>query len=467
MDFIPCPLDPQKTGELNTEGYTIEKIMFQTFPGSYVPANLYRPGVITEKLPAVLVPIGHWPLGKALPQIQIFCANLCMNGFIVLTFDPQYQGERSDLNDDFSDIERDDYICVANHMKAALRDEIFPIEGAMRLKDELKELYGLYGVPERLEMAVSNSMHDIHPETRAGCYYWMNKWLRKKEGALPEREVRIFSPEELMAGYAEKNRFDVIDWNRQAFSLIQKQRGPCPEAGLKSALLGFFSNIQRERFRYYPIEKNNRNGAVYTQFRIVTEKSYDLDGTYIRKDPDDTRLVIILDLEKEGIEAGQWLDRGNVLVLKPFGMYYTTRENHKIRFDTQALVVQTILAGGTDMISLRVNEILCAIEHSRLETGTISEIIFETTGQGGVLALIAGLFEDSISEIRASHMLRSYAEIVNHRNVFINDADIIEGFLKQFDIVDLIKANQGRRLIFRDPVDAFGNIADHATDRRV
>jgi hypothetical protein len=89
MDFTPCPLDPQKTGELNMEGYTIEKIMFQTFPGSCVPANLYRSGIITEKLPAVLVPIGHWPLAKALLQIQVFCASLCMNGFIVLTFDPQ------------------------------------------------------------------------------------------------------------------------------------------------------------------------------------------------------------------------------------------------------------------------------------------------------------------------------------------------------------------------------------------
>jgi cephalosporin-C deacetylase-like acetyl esterase len=580
MDFTACPLDPQKNGELDMEGYTIEKILFQTFPRSYVPANLYRPKIINEKLPAVLVPIGHWPLGKAQPQIQILCANLCMNGFIVLAFDPQYQGERSDLSDDFSDVEREDYICVANHMKAALpqylfgrqftahyiwdgiraldylcsreevdsdrigctgqsgggtqtsfitaldprvkvaspvqyltgaeedlhwngsgdaeqsafglhalgfdkadfiwmaaprpvlinaalRDEIFPIEGAMRLKDELKELYSIYGVPECLEMAVSDSMHDIHPETRAACYYWMNKWLRKKEGFLPECEVRVFPPEELMAGYAEKNHFDTIDWNIRTFSSMQKHRRSYLEFELKSALIHFFRNVQRERFCYYPIEKDNRNGVIYTQFRIVTGKSYDIDGTYICKNPNDTRLVIVLDLAKQGIEIEQLLAYGNVLVLKPFGMYYTVRENHKIRFDTQALTVQTILAGGTDMVCLRVNEILCAIEHIRLETGTISEIIFETTGQGGILALIAGLFEESVSEIRTSHMLMSYAEIVNHRNAFINDADIINGFLKYFDIVDLIKANRGRRLIFRDMVDAFGNVADAATAKKI
>ena len=580
MDFEACPLAAQKTGELDMGDYVIEKILFQSFPQSFVPVNLYRPTAAKGKLPAVLVPMGHWPQGKAQPENQIYCANLCLNGFVVLTFDPQYQGERSDLNDDFSDLDREDYICVANHMKAALpqyllgrqftanyiwdgiraldylctrkdvdderigctgqsgggtqtsfitaldprvkaasaiqylasaeedlhwngvgdaeqaafglqtigfdkadfvwmtaprpmlvnaalRDNIFPIEGAMRLKDELKELYGIYGVPERLEMAVSDSRHDIHRDTREGCYYWMNKWLRKKEGFLPEREVKILTLEELAAGYAQKNRFDAIDWNMQTFAAMRKQRKQYSEIERKSALINFFEHVQRESFRYYPIEDGAQDGATYTRFRIATAKSYDIDGTIFCKDPGEKRLVIVLDLEKRGIETKSLLERGNVLVLQPFGMHYTTRKSHKIRFDTQAMAVQTILASGTDMVCLRVNEILCAIEHIRLTFGEISEIIFETTGQGGILALIVGLFEDAVSEIRTDRMLMSYAEIVKQRNTFVNDADVIAGFLREFDLADLITVNKERRLVVQNPVDAFGKVVDEVTAKNL
>jgi len=52
-------LNPQVTGTVQGDGYVIEKLHFQSLPGLYVTANLYRPSKVTEPLPTVLYVCGH------------------------------------------------------------------------------------------------------------------------------------------------------------------------------------------------------------------------------------------------------------------------------------------------------------------------------------------------------------------------------------------------------------------------
>ena len=85
------PLNPRITGRLDAQGYSIEKVIFESLPGFFVTANLYRP-TPTGRFPAVLVQNGHTQEGK--PEAQRLAANLALKGFVVLTFDPIGQGER-------------------------------------------------------------------------------------------------------------------------------------------------------------------------------------------------------------------------------------------------------------------------------------------------------------------------------------------------------------------------------------
>jgi cephalosporin-C deacetylase-like acetyl esterase len=85
------PLNARTTGTLDAGPYRIEKVMFESLPRYWVTGNLYvpkRPG----KHPAILYAIGHWNEGK--PAAQRMAANLAMQGFVVLAFDPMGQGER-------------------------------------------------------------------------------------------------------------------------------------------------------------------------------------------------------------------------------------------------------------------------------------------------------------------------------------------------------------------------------------
>jgi len=56
------PVRPRIHGCMRLDGYTIEKVVFESLPGLFVTGNLYRPHPMPpgQRVPAVLCPHGHW-----------------------------------------------------------------------------------------------------------------------------------------------------------------------------------------------------------------------------------------------------------------------------------------------------------------------------------------------------------------------------------------------------------------------
>ncbi len=90
------PLNPRITGRIESGNYTIEKVIFESLPGFFVTANVYRPNQ-PGRYPGVLLQAGHTQEGK--PEGQRLAANLALKGFVVLAFDPVGQGEREQTYD--------------------------------------------------------------------------------------------------------------------------------------------------------------------------------------------------------------------------------------------------------------------------------------------------------------------------------------------------------------------------------
>lgn len=86
-------------GTIDGGDYLVEKLTFESLPGYEVPALLYRPKNEAPPRPAVLSPCGHSTVGKAAGIYQIFHINLAKRGYVVLTYDPVGQGERSQFWD--------------------------------------------------------------------------------------------------------------------------------------------------------------------------------------------------------------------------------------------------------------------------------------------------------------------------------------------------------------------------------
>jgi len=88
------PLNARTTGSFERERYRVEKVIYESRPGLFIPANLYVPKQGNGPFPAVLFQSGHYNEGKVNPNYQRCCQGLAQLGFVVLAFDPMGQGER-------------------------------------------------------------------------------------------------------------------------------------------------------------------------------------------------------------------------------------------------------------------------------------------------------------------------------------------------------------------------------------
>ncbi len=95
MPVVPCPLDPERLGVINRDGYAIERLTFQSRPGVRVTGNLYRPDPIRGPYPAVLSVHGHWSWARIDPHVQPRCIGLAKLGYVVLCIDAFGAGERA------------------------------------------------------------------------------------------------------------------------------------------------------------------------------------------------------------------------------------------------------------------------------------------------------------------------------------------------------------------------------------
>ncbi|MHC1768969.1 MAG: acetylxylan esterase [Verrucomicrobiia bacterium] len=58
------PLNPVIHGKVERDGFTVEKVFFESVPGFFVTGSLYRPSEGTGRRPGVLSPHGHWDQGR-------------------------------------------------------------------------------------------------------------------------------------------------------------------------------------------------------------------------------------------------------------------------------------------------------------------------------------------------------------------------------------------------------------------
>lgn len=104
------PLHARITGKIQMDGYTIEKLIFESVPRVYVTALVYAPDDHTNRHPAVLVPAGHATNGKI--HYQALSQRLASRGYVVIAWDPVGQGERSQFWDAKAGKSRYNLVCA-------------------------------------------------------------------------------------------------------------------------------------------------------------------------------------------------------------------------------------------------------------------------------------------------------------------------------------------------------------------
>lgn len=89
------PLRARVFGRVERDGYSVEKVQFESFPGFLVTGNLYRPLGKKPPFPAVLCPHGHVREGRLTNDLDErsgasyigLCINLAKRGYVAFSYD--------------------------------------------------------------------------------------------------------------------------------------------------------------------------------------------------------------------------------------------------------------------------------------------------------------------------------------------------------------------------------------------
>jgi dienelactone hydrolase len=80
------------------DGYIVENIAIESFPGFYITGNLYRPVNTDKKCPAILTPHGHWTDRRMTDEVQIRAACFAKMGAIVFAYDMVGYGDSKQVS---------------------------------------------------------------------------------------------------------------------------------------------------------------------------------------------------------------------------------------------------------------------------------------------------------------------------------------------------------------------------------
>lgn len=96
--YAEADLNPIIHSSREMDGYVVENIAIESFPGFFVTGNLYRPLVKRDKYAAVLSPHGHLTDKRFTDYIQIRAAALARMGAIVFAYDMVGYAESTQVN---------------------------------------------------------------------------------------------------------------------------------------------------------------------------------------------------------------------------------------------------------------------------------------------------------------------------------------------------------------------------------
>lgn len=87
MPVIVGNFNPIIRDSKTMDGYIVENVAIESFPGFYITGNIYRPTEVQDKYPAILSPHGHLSDKRLKEDVQTRCAVLARMGAIVFAYD--------------------------------------------------------------------------------------------------------------------------------------------------------------------------------------------------------------------------------------------------------------------------------------------------------------------------------------------------------------------------------------------
>jgi hypothetical protein len=283
---------------------------------------------------------------------------------------------------------------------------------------------------------------------------WMRRWLQGKEEAPVEAETPVFKEQELwctpggqvLADLKGKSVFDFIAARSRELGL---GRRPLERDALRRPQPSFEVGTF-QAMNVGPIASPAPNLFVQ-RMAWKFESGLTLPGLkYSHPDPFHKSVLVLAGQDRREASRG-WASRGNqgILVELP-GTGETAPDEKPGPFGKEWKEAFLAIHLGRSLFNLRVD---CA--RAILGRDTPWDLLVGT-GDGGPVALLAGLLEPKVKEVVLEATVLSWSSVAQASQSRNQLASVVPGVLAFDDLPDLAAALAPRPLTIRNPVDPMG-----------
>ncbi len=77
------------------------------------------------------------------------------------------------------------------------KDDIFPLDGVIRLHRQVADIYKLYGASEKLGLLITDGPHRDTQDLQVPAFRWFNRFLKGEESLIDQAATKFFTPAQL------------------------------------------------------------------------------------------------------------------------------------------------------------------------------------------------------------------------------------------------------------------------------
>jgi cephalosporin-C deacetylase-like acetyl esterase len=363
-------------------------------------------------------------------------------------------------------IEEQDFLMMAAPIPIAIlsaTEDFFDKEGAKIAFDELKRIYTILGVPEKVEHIFAEGKHGWQKPLREEAVKWCKKWLMNDNSPVIEpEEIGYFKSTEELSVTATGQVLTHFENEKSVSDIIRERLVKCEssrneylknsthnETILKIKELIGFDEIQKE-LKYTFVESFRFNNYNAKKYLIERDKDFKFSLPSILIIPDDNKdcntvTIFVSEEGKADININSYalseLNNGNAVLLLDLSNTGELKDLRKPHYDNKEFWIAKLpLYEGKTLLSYRVEDILLAkrfVElYSKKKLNNVNLVSF---GFIGPATLHAAAIDGSFSSVKIYNSIRSWQNVASLNYSSDQLGNIVPGVLNFYDLPDLIK----------------------------
>jgi cephalosporin-C deacetylase-like acetyl esterase len=351
--------------------------------------------------------------------------------------------------------------------------------GTREIFQELKDLYSIYGAPQKVGLSASSLPHDYDFFHRRATYDWFNTWLKDHRGdnveadfdEAPATTLFCTTTGQILTSLGGRNAVQV---NRERLQAIQSRRttdgqqmDKLPEV-LREVLA---VPRQTATAPNSLLSKINTRNLVIEEFEIRSEPTIRVPGWFVKPAAETARLPVVVILSPAGknrlfdeVTLLNEVTRQNIAIcaIDTRGMGQATPRypsSGPLFYSRSTAMAYSLvsLAAGVPLIGQRVTDLLCCVDYlSGRDDVNTSHIGLLGSGASGLVALFGAALDRRIRAVLLDRTLTDFASLVASEEYSLGVDSMPFGLLQHFDLPEICAALVPRHLWIRNPVGPTG-----------